>query len=299
MMKKFNMHANSTQRLRTLFLILCVAVLAACSSIKFAYNHGDTLVYWWMDGYIDLDSSQSALVRKDIDKLLHWHRQTQLRDYAQLLGNGQKQLAGKLTQADLLQDYQEIKRATELLLIKAQPELADVARAMRPEQIAFLEKKFAKNNNEYRKKVMQGDVAKRNKIRYEKTLEQFESWFGNFSREQEAIIRKASDARPLDNDIWLEERMRRQQLILAMLRKVHAEKLSKEATVVQVQALVRDAIDRLESPERKAFYDGYIDSTSKLILQVVAIATPAQKAHAHKRMQGWIDDFNTLAADTR
>jgi hypothetical protein len=299
MMKKFNMHASTAQRLRALFLILCVSLIAACSSIKFAYNNGDTLLYWWMDGYVDLDSSQSALVKKDIDKLFRWHRQTQLRDYAKLLTNGQKQLAGNLTQADLLRDYQEIKQGTELLLNKALPELAEVARTIRPEQIATLEKKFAKNNNDYRKKFMQADLAKRHKARYEKTLEQFEFWFGSFSRDQEAIIRKASDARPVDNEIWLEERMRRQQLILSMLRKVQAEKLSKEATIAQVQLIVKDTFDRLESPERKAFYDAYIDTTSKLILQVAAIATPTQKAHAHKRMQSWIDDFNTLAADTR
>jgi hypothetical protein len=35
----------------------------------------------------------------------------------------------------------------------------------------------------------------------------------------------------------------------------------------------------------------------QLILTVNRIATPQQKAHAHKRMQGWIDDFNILAAD--
>lgn len=299
MMKKFNMHASTAQRLRALFLILCVALVAACSSVKFAYNNGDTLLYWWMDGYIDLDSSQSALVRKDIDKLFHWHRQTQLHDYAKLLANGQRQLAGNLSQADLLRDYQEIKHSTELLLNKALPELADVALAMRPEQITHLEKKFAKNNADYRKKFMQGDLAKRHKVRYEKTLDQFEFWFGSFSTAQEAIVRRASDARPLDNDIWLEERIRRQQMILAMLRKVQAEKLSKEATIAQVQAIVRDVFERLEAPERKAFYDGYIDTTSKLILQVAAIATPTQKAHAHKRMQTWIDDFNTLAADSR
>jgi hypothetical protein len=32
---------------------------------------------------------------------------------------------------------------------------------------------------------------------------------------------------------------------------------------------------------------------------VIGIATPEQKAHAQKRMQGWINDFNTLAAETK
>ena len=61
---------------------------------------------------------------------------------------------------------------------------------------------------------MRGDTEDRNKVRYKKSMEQFDLWFGDFSREQEAVLRKASDARPLDNEIWLDERMRRQQMIL-------------------------------------------------------------------------------------
>lgn len=298
-MKKFNMQASTLQRLRKGFLILCVTLLAACSSIRLAYNHGDTMLMWWMDGYVDLDTEQTRWVRKDVDQLFEWHRKTQLPEYAQLLANGQRQLAGNLTQADLLRDYHDARASTELLLMKALPELSDLARSMRPEQINQIEKKFASNNDEYRKKFMRGSIEKRHKARYAKTLDQFEFWFGDFSDEQEVILRKATDARPLDNEIWLAERIRRQQGILAVLRKVQQEKLGKEATTALVHGLIRDLFDRLESPERKAFYDAYIDSTSKLILLVANIATPEQKAHAHKRLQSWIDDFTTLAADKR
>jgi hypothetical protein len=297
MMKKFNMQASTLQRVRALFLILCVATLAACSSIRLAYNHGDTLFMWWMDGYVDLDRQQENWVRKDVDKLFAWHRKTQLSEYAALLTTAQRQLTGTLTQADLLSDYRSARASTELLMTKALPELVELARSMRPEQIGQIEKKFASNNDDYRKKFMRGDAEKRHKARFAKTLEQFEFWFGSFSREQEATLRKASDARPLDNEIWLEERIRRQQGILTMLRKVQQEKLGKEATTVLVQALVKDLFERLESPERKAFYDAYIDSTSKMILLVVGMSTAQQKVHLHKRIQSWIDDLNTLSAD--
>jgi hypothetical protein len=40
-----------------------------------------------------------------------------------------------------------------------------------------------------------------------------------------------------------------------------------------------------------------VDSTTKFILGAIKIATPAQKAHAQQRMQGWINDFNTLATE--
>jgi len=286
-----------SRALRRLLLVVLLAVLAGCSSLRLAYNHGDTLLYWWVDAYVDLNSDQKTWVKRDIDELFRWHRKTQLHDYAQILQTAQRQLAGNPTTADLIGDYDEVKSRTQLLLFKALPELADLARSLQPEQIATLEKKFAANNAEFRKKNMKGDQDAQLKFRYKKSMEQFELWFGNFSPEQEAQIRKASDARPLDNDIWLDERMRRQKNILTLVQKVQREKLNKEATMALIHTLIKDTFDRLERSERKQFFDAYEASTAQLILTVVKIATPAQKAHAQKRMQGWIDDFNSLAAE--
>jgi hypothetical protein len=298
-MKKFNTSGTVATRLRALFLIALMVTAAGCSSIRFTYNHGDTLLYWWLNNYLDLDSDQSGWVKKDIDNLFQWHRKTQLKDYVQLLQNGQRQLAGNMTQADLAGDYHDIKARTELLAYKALPELADLARSVRPEQIGQMEKKFAKNNEDYRKKFMRGDLEARQKARFKKSMEQFDLWFGNFSTEQEAVLRKASDARVLDNDVWLDERIRRQKQIVAALRKIQTEKLGKDATVSVLHNLVKELFGRFEAPERKAFFDTYTDQTIQLILTAVKIATPAQKAHAQKRMQGWIEDFNVLAADAR
>lgn len=294
-MKKFSTHPW-WYRVRLLFLIAMVAVAAGCSTIKFTYNHGDTLLYWWLNAYVDLDSDQSTWVKQDIDKLFQWHRQTQLRDYAGLLTNMQRQLAGNPTQADLLSDYRDIKARTELLAFKALPELADLAMSMRPDQIEQMQKKFNKNNEDFRHKFMSGDVEHQRKVRFDKSMDQFELWFGHFSRDQEAVLRRASDARPLDNEIWLQERKMRQQKILALLSRVQQERLSKEQTMAAIHTLLREFFDRFDAPDRKAFFDAYVDSTSRYILTAIRLATPEQKAHAHKRMQGWINDFNALAA---
>jgi hypothetical protein len=279
-----------------LLLIALVAFSAGCSSVRFTYNHGDTLLYWWLNAYLDLDSDQSDWVKQDINKLFQWHRSTQLKDYAGLMANMQRQLAGNPTQADLLSDYRDIKSRTESLAFKALPELADLAMSIKPDQIGQMEKKFAKNNDDFRRKFMSGDLDHQRKVRFQKSMDQLELWFGHFSRDQEAILRQASDARPLDNEIWLQERKMRQQRIVALLRKIQQEKLNKEQTMAAVHNLLRDFFDRFEAPERKAFFDAYMDSTSRYILTAIRIATPEQKAHAQKRMQGWIEDFNALAS---
>jgi hypothetical protein len=298
-MKKFNTQPLY-RSMRQLFLLGLCLTIAACSSIKLTYDHGDTLLYWWLNAYVDLDSDQKSWVKKDIDDLFQWHRNTQLKDYSQLLGKAQKQLqSDSLSQADLLTLYGDVKSRTESLMMKAAPQLADLALSLRPEQIDSMQKKFASNNDEFRKKNMHGDAGKQQKFRYDKSMEQFELWFGSFSDEQEAIIRKASDARPLDNTIWLDERMRRQNNIVALTRKIQQEKPGKDATVALIRKLIQDDFNREDNPERKPFFDAYTNSTAQLVLTVIKIATPEQKAHAIKRMQGWIDDLNQLAAEAQ
>jgi hypothetical protein len=295
-MKKFNTPQPLFQRARLLFLVVLMATLAACSTIRFTYNHGDTLLYWWLNAYIDLDSDQSDWVKKDIDNLFQWHRTTQLRDYAGLLTKMQRQMGdGNVTQEELLSDYRDVKARTELLAFKALPQLADLAMSVKPDQIGQMEQKFAKNNDKFRREFMSGSIDDQKKARFKKSMDQFELWFGSFSREQEAQLRRASDARPLDNDVFLQERALRQKKIIALLRRVHDQKMNKEQTMSAIHDLLRDMFDRTEAPERKAFYDAYVDNTAKYILTAIKLTTPQQKQHAQQRMQGWINDFNALA----
>jgi hypothetical protein len=295
-MKKFNTPNSLFHRARLLFLVALMVSLAACSTIRFTYNHGDTLLYWWLNAYIDLDSDQSDWVKKDIDNLFQWHRTTQLRDYAGLLSKMQRQLGdGNVTQDELLADYRDIRARTELLAYKALPQLADLAMSIKPDQIAQMEQKFAKNNDKFRKEFMSGSVEDQHKARFKKAMDQLNLWFGSFSRDQEAQLRHASDARPLDNDVFLQERVLRQKKIVALLRRVHDQKLNKDQAMSAIHDLLRDFFGRMEAPERKAFYDAYVDNTSKFLITAIRLTTPEQKQHAQKRMQGWIDDFNTLA----
>lgn len=288
-----------TSSFRTWFLVALLALLTACSSLKLAYNNGDTLLYWWLDNYVDFDDGQSSQVKKDIDELFRWHRKTQLQDYVQIMQRAQQQLRGNPTPADLRADYDDIRARTQSLLLKAAPDIADLALSLKPEQLVQMEKKFAKNNDKFRRENMKGDRDDQNAFRYKKSMEQFELWFGSFSRDQKDIIRKASDARPLDNAIWLEERQRRQRNVLALARRIIEEKPSREQAVAQIQGLIRESFARLDNSERKAFYEAHTSASIGLVHTVIGIATPEQKAHAQKRMQGWIGDFNTLAAQAQ
>lgn len=279
------------------FLLACL--LASCSALRAGYGNGESIVYWWLDGYVDFQNDQKPWVKNHIHTLFVWHRNTQLKDYAQLFAQAQQQLQHSrqypVTQVDVLAYYAMFKQRAFLVIEHALPQLTDLALALQPRQIAHLEKKFASNNESYRKDYLSGDLEYRQRFRFKKIMKQAEYWFGDFNARQEAQIRAASNARPLNNELWMAERLRRQQELIRILKKIHAEKPGRETAAAMLKDYAATVFNLVTYDENKAFFDASRDGNAQLVALIVNIATPAQKAHAVKRLQNLIDDCNTMA----
>jgi hypothetical protein len=276
-------------------LLLLACVLAGCSAVRFGYANGDTFVYWWLDGYVDFTDEQKPWVKERIDSLLAWHRKTQLKDYAQILTTVQQRLQQKVTSVDVLAEYATLKKRTLLVLDKATPELTELALSLQPQQIAHLEKKFASNNDKYRREYLRGSLEQRQEHRYEQVMKHAEYWFGSFSEQQQAQIRAASDVRPVNYELWLAERMRRQQELLLILRKFQAERPTKEAAAAILKNYMATSVEHFTYSENKAFFEATDEGTAQMTAVIINIATPEQKAHVLKRLQKWVEDCETLA----
>ncbi|SNS09987.1 hypothetical protein SAMN06265795_10113 [Noviherbaspirillum humi] len=277
-------------------LLLLAVLLAGCSALRLGYSNGETVSYWWLNGYVDFESSQQPWVKKHIDNFFAWHRKTQLPDYAQLLGKAQQQVQRPATEADALAYYDAFRKRMLTVVDHVLPDLAELALSLQPQQIAHLEGKFASNNENYRKEYLRGDVDQRQRNRFKKVMKQAEYWFGSFSSEQESQIRTLSDARPLDNEVGLEERVRRQEEMVAMLRRIHDEKPAKEAAMRMIRDYVDRSFNYFGDTRHKTFSDAATKANAGMLAAIVNLATPEQKAHAARRLQQWIDDCHNLAA---
>jgi hypothetical protein len=281
---------------RTVSLFLIACLLAGCGALRIGYANGDNLAYWWMDRYVDFNADQKPWVKARIRKLLAWHRTTQLHDYAQLLAQYRRRLAGEVTPAEVQADYAVLKQRARRMIDQALPDLADLALSLEPQQIAHIEKRFSSNNDTYRKDYLRGNLEDRQQYRFKKVMKQAEYWFGDFSRAQEARIRAASDARPLDNELRLAERVRRQQALIRVLKKIRAERPGRDAVIALLREQVADIFDGAGVPQdSRIFLDASDTGTAQLVALIWNIATPSQKAHAADRAEKLIDDCHTLA----
>ncbi len=290
-----------TRPYRTLTRILIffiISLLFSCSAARLGYQHGETLSYWWLNSYVDFEDGQQAWVKQRIDAVFDWHHKTQLKDYAQLLTTAQKRLPHGVSQPELLHDFDEFQKRIIVLVERALPDLADLALSLRPRQIAHLEKKHATNNERFSKDYLRGDIEQQQRFRFKQTMQHAEFWFGSFSRAQETLIRKASDARPLNNAVLMADRLQCQRELIALLKKIQTEKPGRDAVISMLKDYISENyFDRTgSSAEQQAFFKASRESSAYLLMLIINLATPAQKAHAVGKAQQWIDDFNAAAA---
>ncbi|MBL0729779.1 DUF6279 family lipoprotein [Piscinibacter sp. HJYY11] len=292
------------QRLPVLNRLIIVSYLAlatllsGCTAIRFAYSQGPELSYWWLDGYADFNDAQIPKVRDALDAWFRWHRQTQLDDYAQFLVRLQGHAAGPVTPELVCRAYQEALSRVDPMLDKALPMAVDLVRSLTPAQVQHIERKYAKVNREFRKDFLQPDPKDRAEASLKRAVERAEMFYGSLDDAQLEALKQGLASSPFNPELWLEERMLRQQEALAMLRRVVNEKASPDQTLAALRVVVSH-VQRSPRPHYLDYQQKLLAYNCKLSAQLHNSASREQRAAAVKRFKGWEDDARSLSAEGR
>ena len=288
--------ARRYRLVRLLLVLVLLNLLGSCSTARLGYSNADTLAYWWLDGYVDFSSAQKAKVKQDIAQLLSWHRTTQLPLYVQALTQMQSKLAANPSPIELEASFQQVEQFSQSVLLKALPELTDFALAMDASQKAHLARKFEKNNEDFRDKYLDLTPEKQAKARFKKVVKQADDWLGSVSRTQEAIIANYLEKHPPNYAQWLDDSIARQRAVLQLLTQIQNEKPSREVAQAMVQRAILANYEPSESTGQRTQADASRISIQQLMVDIIRTSSQEQKTHAHKKLQGWIDDCKYLIA---
>lgn len=273
---------------------LLSGLVSGCGIIKMAYEDGETFTLLWASRYVSLDRDQEALARARLTTWLHWHRTTQLPDYAKLAQELQLRLKAPLAPGDMEQIETQMRGRWHTMVERALPDLADLALALRAEQLTRIEKKFASNDETYQGEFVDVTSPRRKKDLFNKELDRVEYWYGSLSTEQKNRLRDATDALPIDPPLWLAERQAREKEFLALLHQIIEQKPARDVVI----GLLRSYATRLETspdPVRRAYIEALNRANRDLYLTIANMTTPEQRSHAAEKLGDWIDDFNSLA----
>jgi hypothetical protein len=279
---------------RRFILISVTLLVAACSSLKLGYNNADTLLLYALDNYLDLDERQQALAGERVRRLLGWHRATQLAGYAQLLAEAQRTLGGSVGADEVATLQQRMNAKLAAIGEQVAPDLAALAQTLSPAQIDQFAAKLAKESSRARRELVRFAGGRESvDARVKRYRERAESWFGAVNEAQTQILRDALESRT--EAWWLDERERRQNEMVQLLRQIQDE----QPPAAEAARRVRDFFAQLVEPSdeaRRVALMEYRRANAELIARLINAATPAQRATLAKKLRGYADDFTALAA---
>ncbi len=280
---------------RIISLLALTSLLAACSTLKFAYDQSPQLLYWWLDGYLDFSSTQAPQVRDELAKLQQWHRRTQLLPYADTLQKLQQLMPETLTAEQVCSVYEGLRNSLQAVAEQAEPAVVSLAMGLDPEQIRHLEAKYAKNNTAWRKDWISASPQAQADKHLDNIQERLEMLYGRLTSAQKDWLRGAiADAR-LDSQPTYTERLRRQQDALATLQKIATDKPPQAQVRVLMQGYLARSLNSPD-PAYRSYQSRLTQEGCAGFAQLHNGTSAAQRETAVKKLQGYERDLRELAA---
>lgn len=277
---------------RTLLALALATLLAACTAARFAYNQAPQFSYWWLDSHFDFDDAQSEQVRADIDAFFAWHRREELPAVAGLLRHWQAMAARELTADEVCAQFEAVRARLNATGERLVDPFARLAPGLSAEQLAHLQRRQARSNEEFERDFLRGTHEQRLQRRLDTAVSRSERFYGALSEAQRELLRRWLAESPWEPQRTQAERQRRQADLLRTLRQIQAEP-------ALAQPALRAHLDRLQrspTPGYQALSEAGVRHGCAQFAALHNSTTPEQRRQAVRELQGYQRDMEILSA---
>jgi hypothetical protein len=269
--------------------------LSGCSTLKVVYNSSDDLIYWWLDGYADLQDGQKQFTRDALTDLQRWHRQQQLPEYVTLLKRMQAMAPHDITPAQVCAVTEDMKNSFVSLLRFVEPANTKLATQLKPEQLVSIRKRFDKTNKTWKEDWLNPTAEDRLRYRIKLATNRLEDFYGRLDKPQREVLHQWLSESIFDPKLSYAERERRQADSLQTFQRMAQE----GSATTQAQALLRGLTERsFNSPnERYRAYNRELwNENCEGFAKLHNSTTPAQRQRMAEALRGYEQDVKALMA---
>ncbi|MAI11294.1 MAG: hypothetical protein CMM66_06935 [Rhodospirillaceae bacterium] len=273
-------------------LVVLIIILAACSSTRLIYSLADEFIQDEIAYFLDLDEGEDVFLSRQVSEMVAWHRTIILPKYATYLTN----MADKLAEyqygaADIAMALVDSRSLIEETVTGLTPRASKVlVRHMTADNIAFMEKKMA-----VRRQERLAELSEPEDIRYADRLDRlksnFERFFGELTDAQVALLKAHASATLGDARVRLRNMTQRQKAFLVFLKTQPAEA---SLTAYLNRLLLRG--HEITDPGYQAFSKASFDRFRTLLVNMLAISSPAQRKTIMGTLRTYADDFKAVSS---
>ena len=285
------------QTIKITAICCLVLLITACSTVRFAYNQGDTLIRWWIDDHIGLTAEQEFLTRELLEQQFWWHRTEQLTDVSKTLEQLRQQLHHPLSTHEVSQFSDDLKKFIYKIAQNATPDAAKIFVTLQSNQIEKMQKRMQKGNGKFTREWLPPNIEKQNKVRADKVIDRVEWLFGSINQEQEEEIRQHIKNNPLDMNMVYQERLRRQNDLIKIVKSINQNKLNQQ----QAEELLTVYMKNFEygtSKEQQDFGKKRAELGVQLSSFITQIMNDDQRKYASGRVETWALDVQELVKES-
>jgi len=279
-----------SRALRFLSVLLLALLLAGCSVARVAYTNAPPAVAWMVDDWFDLQDGQRDWVKERASRLIAWHRASELPEYERFLQEIAVRVSRGLREEDARWAYLGGRNLYRRAMEKMLPDMADFLMQVTPEQVAYLERKFDKDNEKMF--AESGSSPKdRGEKRAKRFVERLEDWTGRLTPAQRELVTARVKAMPDVTDDWFADRQRRQGELVKLLK----AKPAREAMTAGLRRIVLDW-DALRAPAYAEKMRQRDQQSFAMMAALDATFDAAQREHIQKKVRGYAADVAYLMA---
>ncbi|UCB56040.1 MAG: hypothetical protein JSW45_05795 [Thiotrichales bacterium] len=268
---------------------MLVGLVAACS-FKTVYNKLDDLIPQYVEGVVTLDGVLEDQLDERTIVLLDWHRNTQLKQYAEWLSDMQQDVGAGLTEKELEQYINRMEAFWLSLYIKLNDEMAYLLPLLDSEQRQELYIYLEDSNEEFHDEFI--DLVDQDRIAdySERLSETFANWIGELTDEQQQMIESAAARLINTAELRLERRLEWQQGIRQILDDKDTPQHKRKRLRDLFAGFEQDEDDALKA--KSGINRGILVG---LTLQISHTMTDEQKAYFIDKTSDYIRMFIELA----
>jgi hypothetical protein len=271
-------------------LTCCALLFAGCSVTRLGYDHLDTLLRWQVGDYVSLDGRQKRDFDAEVRAVWTWHRRTQLPLYAAEFRRLAAQVqAGPVDRARLEALTDTIENWWIDLAGQAAPGFARLNADLDDAQVAEQLRNIGKEAERRARKRLRHNEREQRQYLVDDMDERLEQWIGTVDAAQERLLREWADGVPLPTPEQLQQRRARLDRYAALL----AGRAQPGFEQRMRDYLAQPPGDAAEQAQERAERLRWL----QLLADISTTLQPRQREHLIKRLLGYAEDFEALAAE--
>ena len=250
------------------------------------------MIYWWLDGYADLQGEQKQFTRDALNDLQRWHRQQQLPEYVALLQKARSMALQDITAPQVCAVTDDMKTSFLVLLRHIEPAAARLGTQLKSDQLQHMRKRYEKTNKEWRSDWLEGSAEKRLRYRTKQALNRLEDFYGRLDDPQREVLNQWLSNSAFDAALNYAERERRQADSLQTL-----QRMADSGSTSTAQSLLRAWTDRaFNSPNEsyRQYSQALWQENCNGFAKLHNSTTPAQRQRLVETLRGYESDLKTL-----